>query len=126
MELLRWCLNDFMRGKIPWFTPAPVAEGEESKGIEGREGRLGEMPKKRKRDDIESVPDASVAPSSASVQEEDESVSQDEGEFEGFGSGSEESDGDAAADDDEEDMIPLDELSDIDDSESSNGDEDEG
>ena len=52
-------LNDFLRGKIPWFTPAPRKEGEqtpaseESAGIEGREGRLGEMPGKRKRDDVE-------------------------------------------------------------------------
>ncbi|TAQ91119.1 hypothetical protein B7494_g551 [Chlorociboria aeruginascens] len=44
-------LNDFLRGKIPWFTPPPVSEGQEEKGIEGREGRLGEMGKKRKRDD---------------------------------------------------------------------------
>ena len=52
-------LNDFLRGKIPWFTPAPRKEGEqtpaseESAGIGGREGRLGEMPGKRKRDDVE-------------------------------------------------------------------------
>lgn len=43
-------LNDFLRGKIPWYTPPPVVEGE-TKGIEGREGRLGEMGKKRKRED---------------------------------------------------------------------------
>ena len=35
-------LNDFLRGKIPWFTPPPVVEGEE-KGIDGRRGALGEM-----------------------------------------------------------------------------------
>ncbi|KAL9104719.1 MAG: hypothetical protein Q9187_008870 [Circinaria calcarea] len=45
-------LNDFLRGKIPWFTPPPVVEGEVGgKGVEGREGRLGEMGKKRKRED---------------------------------------------------------------------------
>ena len=54
-------LNDFLRGKIPWFTPAPRKEGEQtpapedSTGIEGREGRLGEMPGKRKRDDVENA-----------------------------------------------------------------------
>ncbi|KAI2467576.1 nucleolar GTP-binding protein [Annulohypoxylon bovei var. microspora] len=118
-------LNDFMRGKIPWFTPAPLVEGEEGKGIEGREGRLGEMPRKRKRDDLESVPDASVAASATSVAD-GESASEDDEEFEGFGSNSEESDDEVSAEveDDEEDMIPLEELSDIDDSES--GDEDEG
>ncbi|KAL8904514.1 MAG: hypothetical protein Q9207_003204 [Kuettlingeria erythrocarpa] len=39
-------LNDFLRGKIPWFTPPPLLEGQEEKkekGIEGRKGALGEM-----------------------------------------------------------------------------------
>jgi nuclear GTP-binding protein len=37
-------LNDFLRGKLPWFTPPPVVEGgKEEKGIEGRQGALGEM-----------------------------------------------------------------------------------
>ena len=41
-------LNDFLRGRIPWFMPPPKAEdGEE--GIEGREGRLGEMKTGAKR-----------------------------------------------------------------------------
>ena len=35
-------LNDFLRGKIPWFTPPPVVDGE-GKGIDGRKGALGEM-----------------------------------------------------------------------------------
>lgn len=48
-------LNDFLRGKIPWFTPPPKREAvepdhqddgaaEAAPVIEGREGRLGEMP----------------------------------------------------------------------------------
>lgn len=37
-------LNDFLRGKLPWFTVPPVLEGgKEEKGIEGRQGALGEM-----------------------------------------------------------------------------------
>jgi len=50
-------LNDFLRGKIPWFSPPPRKEGtvpavsDQETGIEGREGRLGEMPGKRKRED---------------------------------------------------------------------------
>ncbi|KAK4692864.1 hypothetical protein P7C71_g4423, partial [Lecanoromycetidae sp. Uapishka_2] len=37
-------LNDFLRGKLPWFTAPPVPEGgKEEKGIEGRQGALGEM-----------------------------------------------------------------------------------
>ena len=49
----RMVLNDFLRGKLPWYTPPPVAPGQEGekageKGIEGRAGRLGEMGRKRK------------------------------------------------------------------------------
>ncbi|KAI4260293.1 MAG: hypothetical protein L6R42_004130 [Xanthoria sp. 1 TBL-2021] len=46
-------LNDFLRGKIPWFTPPPLLEGQEEKktGIEGRKGALGEMGRKRKAED---------------------------------------------------------------------------
>ncbi|KAI1414168.1 nucleolar GTP-binding protein [Hypoxylon sp. FL1857] len=118
-------LNDFMRGKIPWFTPAPILEGEEGKVIEGREGRLGEMPKKRKRDDLESVPDTSVAASATSPSKEEDSASQAEEEFEGFDSDSDDSSdsGAGVGVDEEDDMIPLDELSDIDDSGSSDEDE---
>ncbi|WEW59503.1 GTPase required for pre-60S ribosomal subunit nuclear export and maturation [Emydomyces testavorans] len=43
-------INDFLRGKIPWFTPPPNAPGEEDE-IEGREGRLGEITRKRKIED---------------------------------------------------------------------------
>lgn len=47
-------LNDFMRGKIPWFTPAPAATNDHSNGtIPERRGKLGEMPKKRKRVDAD-------------------------------------------------------------------------
>jgi len=78
-------LNDFLRGKIPWFTPPPLLEGAEDKedGVEGRSGRLGEMGKKRKRDD-ESMADTSVADATSVVAE-----LEDDEEFEGFGSDSE-------------------------------------
>lgn len=50
-------LNDFMRGKIPWFTPCPkMTEEEEAKNVialKGREGRLGEMRKKRSAEEME-------------------------------------------------------------------------
>ena len=47
-------LNDFMRGKVPWFTPCPRVEGAADEELEGREGRLGEMrPKKRKAEEME-------------------------------------------------------------------------
>ncbi|KIN02330.1 hypothetical protein OIDMADRAFT_41442 [Oidiodendron maius Zn] len=74
-------LNDFLRGKIPWFTPPPVLEGDEEKGIEGREGRLGEMGRKRKRED-ESVADRSIADLTSDAPGEDGS----EDDFNGFGS----------------------------------------
>jgi nuclear GTP-binding protein len=78
-------LNDFLRGKIPWYTPPPVIEGAEEKGIEGREGRLGEMGKKRKRDDATSVADASTA-DLTSVGPDGESNADEELDFEGFDS----------------------------------------
>jgi nuclear GTP-binding protein len=79
-------LNDFLRGKIPWFTPPPILEGAEEKGVEGRAGRLGEMGKKRKRDD-ESVADTSVADTSIAdltTTTQDDVEESDDGEFEGF------------------------------------------
>lgn len=47
-------LNDFLRGKLPWYTPLPELAGaepadQEKELVEGRVGRLGEMGKKRKR-----------------------------------------------------------------------------
>lgn len=49
-------LNDFLRGKIPWYIPPPVIErqdGGKPEGIEGRKGALGEMGKIRKREEDE-------------------------------------------------------------------------
>ncbi|KAL8884162.1 MAG: hypothetical protein Q9192_006913 [Flavoplaca navasiana] len=53
-------LNDFLRGKIPWFTAPPLLEGQEEKktGIEGRKGALGEMGRKRKAEDAFTEGDA--------------------------------------------------------------------
>lgn len=56
-------LNDFLRGKIPWFTPPPKVNGEKEDDstrevVEGREGRLGEMPSKRKADALTDVASA--------------------------------------------------------------------
>ncbi|PVH77632.1 nucleolar GTP-binding protein 2 [Cadophora sp. DSE1049] len=82
-------LNDFLRGKIPWFTPPPLLEGSETeKGVEGRAGRLGEMGKKRKRDD-ESVADTSVTDTSMADMDSSALNAEDDDEdeeFEGFGS----------------------------------------
>lgn len=73
-------LNDFLRGKVPWFTPPPLLEGQEEnvKGIEGRAGKLGEMSMKRSKD--EKKAESAEATEEASMMDVDE----DE-EFEGFG-----------------------------------------
>jgi nuclear GTP-binding protein len=44
-------LNDFMRGKVPWYVPPPKAENNEEP-LDGRKGALGEIlvGNKRKRD----------------------------------------------------------------------------
>ncbi|KAA6410121.1 MAG: nucleolar gtp-binding 2 [Lasallia pustulata] len=78
-------LNDFIRGKIPWFTPPPVVEGAMQRGVEGREGRLGEMGKKRKRDDetvTTEVTDTSVLEND--VEDVNEASDDDADDFEGF------------------------------------------
>ena len=66
-------LNDFVRGKIPWFTPPPVQEGQEGQqGVEGRKGMLGEMGKVKMN-----VQDDDAVIESADVEIDEE-------EFEGF------------------------------------------
>lgn len=87
-------INDFLRGKIPWYTPPPKGEAGDSEKIEGREGRLGEMGRKRKLDEAESEP----------ANEAESSESQNDGEFEGFDDGN---------DDDDDDSIANLEISDV-------------
>ena len=38
-------LNDFLRGKLPWFSPPPNDESRDGRALEGRKGQLGEMGK---------------------------------------------------------------------------------
>lgn len=74
-------LNDFVRGKIPWFTPPPAVEGqEEEKGIEGRKGMLGEMGK------VRIAPEDGATAEDADVETDglDENTDEDEEGFEGF------------------------------------------
>lgn len=99
-------LNDWIRGKIPWFTPPPYKEGEEGgpvKGVEGRDGRLGEMSKKRKRDG-ESEAATSVAATVDTTGAPQDDGDEDDDEFGGF---SEDDglqlDGEEDEDDDEDD-----------------------
>ncbi|KAL4928821.1 putative GTPase NOG2 [Aspergillus undulatus] len=72
-------INDFLRGKIPWFTPLPYTPGDEGEKIEGREGRLGEMGRKRKIDETEGAQDANEDKGASA-----EAASGSEEEFEGF------------------------------------------
>lgn len=74
-------LNDFVRGKIPWFTPPPLVEGQEGgKGVEGRKGVLGEMGKiSMARED-----DAATEGADVEMEGVDEDGDEDEEEFEGF------------------------------------------
>ncbi|KAK8253072.1 NUC091 domain-containing protein [Phyllosticta capitalensis] len=96
-------LTDFLRGKLPWYTPLPSIEDEQSGRIEGREGRMGEMPKKRKREDAEAKPEASNAAEAQVDEDEDDDDEDDDDEddddFEGF---DEDEDDDDESDDDSE------------------------
>ncbi|KAM7193892.1 NGP1NT (NUC091) domain containing protein [Rhypophila sp. PSN 637] len=122
-------LNDFMRGKIPWFTPAPAMDGTEPDAMEGREGRLGEM-RKRKRE--EGASEAGEAPTT--VGDESNVAEDDEEKFAGFSSDSDSEAGDEAeaeVEEDEEtskaeDMIPLDDSSDEEAEEGNSSENDDG
>jgi nuclear GTP-binding protein len=72
----RTVLQDFLRGRVPWFVPPPSL-GHEAEGQVGREGRLGEMRlgnHKRKRDEADT----------ASHPETTADGSDDGDDFEGF------------------------------------------
>lgn len=78
-------LNDFLRGKIPWFTPPPILEGQEEKGIEGRKGVLGEMGKVRKPEDAPSISVSGVESALSSLDKlQPETGKGDQEEFDGF------------------------------------------
>lgn len=74
-------ISDFLRGKVPWFTPPPHGtDGSNEEGIEGRQGKLGEMGRKRKLDNTGSEP-ADVPEKSKS---EEQDNADEEEEFDGF------------------------------------------
>lgn len=81
-------LREFLRGKIPWYVPPPDWENRDSteSKITGREGRLGEMAGKRKRED-EDKAEAALQAAKKLAREKDENEDDeddDEDEFEGF------------------------------------------
>ncbi|QIW97294.1 hypothetical protein AMS68_002812 [Peltaster fructicola] len=65
-------LNDFLRGKLPWFVPTPASEGAESDAVKSRDEKLGLTGKKRKRDDGDDAPEA------GGTEEEHEDGSEDD------------------------------------------------
>lgn len=71
-------INDFLRGKLPWYIPPPKAEGKEKEDEEtqGRDEKLGLTGKKRKAEDEADEESAEV----------DDAESDDE-EFAGFDEG---------------------------------------
>jgi nuclear GTP-binding protein len=124
-------LNDFMRGKIPWFTAPSKVEDTEGKVKEGREGRLGEMPLKRKREDGETdtVGDASFADTSVVVSDDEESEDGEGDEFSGFETEGETNGGAKLAEENEdgaEDHISLGDSSDDEEGEEGEGEEEDG
>ena len=114
-------LNDFLRGKIPWFTPPPKREGvgeDEKTGedataevVEGREGRLGEMPGKRKADVLNV---ANIVGKKDQDQDEDE---ESDGEGDEKGSPSASDDADEEEDEDDEPTPVEDDFAQFDDEE---------
>lgn len=80
----RIVLNDWIRGKIPWYTPPPAKDGEEGdpvQGVGGRDGRLGEMPRKRKRGTESEADESAPAPTAGQSSADDDD---DGDEFAGF------------------------------------------
>lgn len=80
-------LNDFLRGKIPWFTPPPVLDGAKIEdGIEGRKGALGEMGKvARPKDQSSTAPDPDIEMETSGNAHAGNGVEDEEDDdFEGF------------------------------------------
>lgn len=72
-------LNDFLRGKLPWFTMPPTSGGTEAAQSEGRSGRLGEMSRKRKLEDPRAQEERADAVCSDAEGHPNESDSESEG-----------------------------------------------
>lgn len=115
--MARIVLNDFLRGKIPWFTAPPDLSPEDQKAATERGRAREEAIKKRKRDD----PDGKTTGANSTIVADRETAAGDEAEgdaekaegaedaeeFGGFGSDSAPSDFG-----DEDDLISLGSISD--------------
>ena len=102
-SVARIVLNDWIRGKIPWYTPPPAKEdgtGGPVQVIKGREGKLGEMPLKRKRGS-EATGSVAATDDTGNVGMDDDD---DDDEFSGFSDDAGlELDGDDSGNDEEDD-----------------------
>ncbi|GAB7358503.1 hypothetical protein MBLNU230_g2566t1 [Neophaeotheca triangularis] len=100
-------LNDFLRGRIPWFSPPPATEGTETDGDAGRDEKLGITGKKRKRDlETEGSGVGEVLGAAGSDGEVEVEVSDDDDDdddFEGFDEDDEDDDDSEGSADDAED-----------------------
>lgn len=113
-------LNDFLRGKIPWFSPPPsdaevegegaaatttTVNGEEKKEEAGRDEKLGLTHKKRKREEFEANQPRIEKKTAGEEDEEDEEdddsddVYEDADDFEGFEEEGEDEESDDASED---------------------------
>jgi len=105
-SVARIVLNDWIRGKVPWFTPLPAKEGGTDGPVQrlgGREGKLGEMPRKRKRGSEVAESVAATNDTSNADMEDEDDDDDDDDEFSGFGEGGGlELDADDSEDDEEE------------------------
>lgn len=116
--MARIVLNDFLRGKIPWFTPPPDLSPEDQKAATLKGRAREEAAKKRKRNDADSKVAISMGatwPNSTSVVDDktvgddaEAEKEEDAEDFSGFGSDSAPSDFGS----DEDDMISLGSISD--------------
>jgi nuclear GTP-binding protein len=105
ITLAKQVLNDWIRGKLPWFTPPPYKpEGEESGPInEKREGKLGEMSKKRKRGTGSEAAGSVAATTDATGTDQDEDDDDEDDEDDEFGGFSEDDGLELDAEDDDDD-----------------------
>lgn len=116
-------LNDFLRGKIPWFSAPPKKDGiaaevdDQKVLVDGREGRLGEMPSKghkRKRDEVDA---ADVGSDAQNTGENNGVEHADDDAVHGQAVGDSDDDGDDDGDDDVlENGLDINDDNDVDDS----------
>jgi nuclear GTP-binding protein len=99
-------INDFLRGKIPWFTPPPHSNGNENAKIEGREGRLGEMSLKKRKREVStagSKADENQKSDEANGGSNESDDDDDDDDFKGFGNSDSEGGINVELDEDDED-----------------------